>query len=167
MERHKALAVSAVAALLVVAMVVMTVALVQMSAQTNGTDAAMPSGLAGPSSTVASASTEPVIEYQDVYDVSGLPVTPTNPTQRVAATSDQPGETGRGPTAAPAPVASNSVTPPVRPTTTTTPPPPTVTTSTLPPGVPADWPPSKPIPPMPPGCQKPQLEDNGEWNCDH
>jgi hypothetical protein len=31
--------------------------------------------------------------------------------------------------------------------------------------VPADWPASKPIPPMPPGCKQGQLEDNGVWNC--
>jgi hypothetical protein len=165
MERRKALALSAVAALLVTAMVVMSVALVQMSAQPNGTDSAMPTSLVAPSSTDQSASPEPAIEYQDVYDVSGPPVVPTNPTQSVAATSDQPEATGPGPTSAPGPVPSNSVTPPARPTTTTTPP--SVTTSTLPPGVPADWPAGKPIPPMPPGCQKPQLEDNGVWNCDH
>jgi hypothetical protein len=49
-------------------------------------------------------------------------------------------------------------------TTTTTVPP--VTTTTRPPGVPKDWPPGKPIPPMPPNCHQPQLEDNGVWNCD-
>jgi hypothetical protein len=166
-ERRKALAVSAVAAVLVTAIVVMAVALVQMSAQSNGTDSALPSSLVAPSSTASSDSPEPAIEYQDVYDVSGATVAPTNPTPPAAVTGDQPGETGRGPTAAPGPVASDSVTPPARPTTTTTPPPPTVTTTTLPPGVPADWPPGKPIPPMPPGCRKPQLEDNGVWNCDH
>lgn len=41
------------------------------------------------------------------------------------------------------------------------------TTTVRPRGVPADWPANKPIPPMPPGCQEPQLEDNGIWNCDH
>ena len=48
-------------------------------------------------------------------------------------------------------------------TTSTTSPP--VTTTTRPRGVPVDWPPNKPIPPMPPNCQQPQLEDNGVWNC--
>jgi hypothetical protein len=44
-----------------------------------------------------------------------------------------------------------------------------VTNSTLPAGarIPADWPPGKPIPPIPAGCQQPVLEDNGVWNCDH
>jgi hypothetical protein len=42
---------------------------------------------------------------------------------------------------------------------------PATTTTTWPRGVPADWPPDKPIPPMPPGCRQPQLEDNGVWNC--
>ena len=48
------------------------------------------------------------------------------------------------------------------PTTTTVAP---VTTTTRPPGVPRDWPAGKPIPPMPPNCKQPQLEDNGVWNC--
>lgn len=43
------------------------------------------------------------------------------------------------------------------------------TSTTLPPGarIPSDWPADKPIPPIPPGCRKPVLEDNGVWNCDH
>ena len=49
-------------------------------------------------------------------------------------------------------------------TTSTTSPP--VTTTTRPRGVPGDWPPNKPIPPMPPNCHRPQLEDNGVWNCE-
>jgi hypothetical protein len=166
MERRKALAVSAVVALLVVALAVTAVALVQMGPQTTPMDSAMPPGPVAPSPTAPSVVPEPAIEYQDVYDMIGPTVAPATPTPPVAETSDPTGETGRGPTAGPAPVASNSVTPSVSPTTTTTPQP-TLTTSTLPPGVPADWPPGKPIPPMPPGCQKPQLEDNGEWNCDH
>ena len=40
------------------------------------------------------------------------------------------------------------------------------TTTTRPRGVPADWPAGKPIPPMPPNCEDPQLELNGVWNCD-
>ena len=54
-------------------------------------------------------------------------------------------------------------------TTTTTSVTATTTTTTLPPGarVPRDWPPGKPYPPIPPGCKKPQLEDNGVWNCDN
>jgi hypothetical protein len=39
--------------------------------------------------------------------------------------------------------------------------------ATYPPGVPADWPSSQPIPPMPLGCVQPQLELNGAWNCQH
>ena len=54
--------------------------------------------------------------------------------------------------------------PPSTTTTTATTLPP-VTTTTRPPGVPRDWPPGKPIPPMPPNCRHPQLEDNGVWNC--
>lgn len=43
---------------------------------------------------------------------------------------------------------------------------PVTSTTSRPRGVPADWPAGKPIPPMPPGCQDPQLELNGVWNCD-
>jgi hypothetical protein len=62
-------------------------------------------------------------------------------------------------TAAPAPAPEQ--TPPAPATTTV----PTTTPTTRPPGVPADWPANKPIPPMPPNCHQPQLEDNGVWNC--
>ena len=55
--------------------------------------------------------------------------------------------------------------PPITTTTTTTTTAPPVTTTTRPRGVPRDWPPGKPIPPMPPNCREPQLEDNGVWNC--
>ena len=51
--------------------------------------------------------------------------------------------------------------------TTTPPTTATTTTTTLPPGVPDDWPDDRPIPPMPSDCEKPQLEDDGTWNCDH
>ena len=57
----------------------------------------------------------------------------------------------------------------IRPTTTTVKPttPTTVkpAAAKLPPGVPADWPAGKPIPPMPAHCSEPQLELNGVWNC--
>ena len=67
----------------------------------------------------------------------------------------------------PEPATTTTTEPPAiqSPTTTTTMAP--VTTTTRPRGVPADWPPGKPIPPMPPNCRDPQLEDNGVWNCDH
>jgi hypothetical protein len=62
------------------------------------------------------------------------------PTNRPRVT--EPGETPESPTSVPA-----------------------TTTTTRPQGVPDDWPPGKPIPPMPPDCHEPQLEDNGVWNC--
>lgn len=49
-----------------------------------------------------------------------------------------------------------------------TPPPATVAAvAAVPAGaqIPADWPKGKAIPPLPAGCQQPQLEDNGVWNC--
>ena len=51
---------------------------------------------------------------------------------------------------------------------TQTPPPAQPTPTTLvPPGVeiPDNWPAGKPIPPIPPNCREPHLEDNGKWNC--
>ncbi|CAB4756603.1 unannotated protein [freshwater metagenome] len=41
--------------------------------------------------------------------------------------------------------------------------------TTIPPGVelPSDWPSGVPYPPLPAGCKKPHLEDNGVWNCEH
>ena len=77
----------------------------------------------------------------------------------------------RAPAPAPAPAPSPTpapTTPAPKATTTTVPKPTTTiatTSSTLPPGVPRNWPAGKPIPPMPPGCRQPQLEDNGVWNC--
>ncbi len=64
---------------------------------------------------------------------------------------------GRGPTR-PTPTTVEDT--PSHPTPTTT-----VTPTTRPDGVPDDWPPGKPVPPMPPNCREPQLEDNGVWNC--
>jgi hypothetical protein len=77
------------------------------------------------------------------------PSTPATPAVRsTPTTTTEPFET-------PQPIATTT-------TTTTVPP---VTTTTWPRGVPRDWPPGKPIPPMPPNCREPQLEDNGVWNC--
>ena len=71
-------------------------------------------------------------------------------------------------------VASPATSPATTAAPTTTRPPATTTTepstqTTLPPGakIPSDWPPGKPIPPVPPGCKEPVLEDNGVWNCQH
>ncbi len=172
MERRRALAVSVVAALMVTAMVLMGAALVQMSAEGTGTGSAAPSGLAGSTSTTATGSpAEGVVEYQDVYEsVPGSPASSTGADGSGRAGAPAPvGPTGvtAGPAeASPAP-APNPVAPAAPRTTTTTAPAPATTSTTRPPGVPADWPADKPIPPMPAGCQKPQLEDNGVWNCDH
>jgi len=76
------------------------------------------------------------------------PKTPSTPSTPTTSTTEPPSFSSPTPT----------------PTTTTLAP---VTTTTRPPGVPPDWPPGKPIPPMPPNCHQPQLEDNGVWNCDN
>jgi hypothetical protein len=78
-------------------------------------------------------------------------------------TSPSPTAARTPPTRAPSEDATEPTTAPPDPPSTTTAAP--VTTTTRPPGVPKDWPPDKPIPPMPPNCHQPQLEDNGVWNC--
>lgn len=85
------------------------------------------------------------------------PAVSVNPTPVSATPASAPAST------APAPTAPATTAPVAVPATTT----PTPTTAAPPPGVPADWPANKPIPPMPANCQQPQLEDNGVWNCDH
>ena len=91
------------------------------------------------------------------------PTSPTSPAAPATPTTAAPPAT----TATPATTA-----PATTPATTTTKPPTTTspsTQTTLPPGarIPSDWPPGKPIPPVPEGCKQPVLEDNGVWNCQH
>ncbi len=87
---------------------------------------------------------------------SGSPVadSPTAPSLTSPARSTVPPVTS-----SPAPAATP------KPTTTQPSPP----TANLPAGaeVPSDWPAGTPYPPIPPGCVKPHLEDNGVWNCEH
>jgi hypothetical protein len=87
------------------------------------------------------------------------PVTASPVTTPAAPPAPTPTTAGPTPTTAGPPALAPGAT-----TTTTRAP---TTTTTRPPGVPSDWPANKPIPPMPAGCQQPQLEDNGVWNCDH
>lgn len=77
-----------------------------------------------------------------------------------------PPRTGKTPSNTPTTRPEEPTTPPAV-TPTTPAPSPTTIPATWPIGVPKDWPPDKPIPPMPPNCGQPQLEDNGVWNCDH
>jgi len=65
-------------------------------------------------------------------------------------------------TTPPAPSAPISTTPVPVPTTRPAP-------TAMPAGVelPSDWPSGVPYPPIPEGCRKPHLEDNGVWNCEH
>jgi hypothetical protein len=112
------------------------------------------------------AATKPRVIHRtkNVYDKVVVAGTPATDGGTLGATTD-------------ASVAAPSVTAPTAPSASlpqpTTPPavddPPPATDSesvtTRPPGVPDDWPAGKPIPPMPPNCKQPQLEDNGVWNC--
>ncbi len=177
MERKRALAVSGVATLMVLVMVGMAVALVQMSSEgPDGVDDTgdLAAGLSAPTTTASPASVtpEPVIEYQDVYElVPGSPATADRAGSTggaAPATPDADGSSSPAPASAPSATSSAPTAPPSQPrATTTAPASPATTTTTRPPGVPADWPADRPIPPIPPGCQKPQLEDDGVWNCDH
>ncbi len=102
-------------------------------------------------------------------DVEPNPTTNApSPTPETAPAPQATPETA--PTPEPAPSTSSAPAPaPTTPTTMAPKPP----TTTAPPAavasgarIPRDWPANKPIPPIPPGCEKPQLEDNGKWNCE-
>ncbi len=120
------------------------------------------------------------------WSAGGTPVagaTPTSTGTTVPNSEPDPGHDSTTPTSKPKASTSKPATKPsttnttpttdagaaLTPTTVAAPSPTTLptTTTTWPRGVPKDWPKDKPIPPMPPNCQQPQLEDNGVWNCDH
>ncbi len=172
MERRQAVWVSLVGAGLLVAVAVLAVALVRM----NGSglpddpvdfDAASATGVDVPTTTTAP---EPVTVVEDVYEF--LPSANPAP-QPLAAGDGSPGTSDPIPfiagSAAASPSAPRTPAPPISPTvepvTTTTAAP--VPVTTRPPEVPEDWPAGKPLPPIPPGCREPHLEDNGVWNCQH
>ncbi len=93
-----------------------------------------------------------------------------DPTRAAVTTTDTLSPTTPG-SATPTP--TTITTPTATPTTahviTTVPPTAPSTGTTLPPDarIPSDWPTGSPIPPIPPDCEEPVLEDNGIWNCDH
>jgi hypothetical protein len=177
MERRKSLAIAASLALCLGSGVVAVAAVVDRAAQPPSE-----SGVAGPPTVVT--------RYRDVYDrivVAQAESANAQPTESVAR--DEGDETAGGARDSDVDAGSPPTTVRTAPPTTrhrgavgtqpTTPPTtaaevaapstsvPTAVPTTRPPGVPHDWPAGKPIPPMPPNCQKPQLEDDGEWNCDH
>ena len=190
MGRLRALLVSGVAAGMAMVMVVMGAVIWQMTVAGPGQGTSAQSLAQG--AETATSPTDPGFVIQDVYELvpvddgsgatsasapgqtaaepanDGAPTNSPATAEVVTTGATGSGSISSGPALAnkaPTPAAS----PPtkVTPSPTTTTPAPTPTTTTLPPGVPADWPAGKPIPPMPAGCQKPQLEDNGVWNCDH
>lgn len=168
MERRQAMAVAAAGALVAAAAVAAgTSGLLQEV----GDSAAGSLGFGAPAPVAGAADTtstalEPVVitEVRDVYDT--IVVGPARP-------AASPSSADPGPGAVPVPTSGSSGTGSPGVTATTEPDGPTTTspggstTTTRPPGVPDDWPADEPIPPMPPGCQEPQLEDDGHWNCDH
>lgn len=167
MERRQAMALAAAGALLGAAAVAAgTSGLLHEvgDAATGSIDFGQPSAVADEAASATSPNPVVVTETRDVYDTivvsaprGGAPPGPDVEDDTSGGSS--PPKAGSG-------LSSGG-------TTTTAPPsPPTThsggtTTTTRPPGVPDDWPADQPIPPMPPGCQKPQLEDDGHWNCDH
>jgi hypothetical protein len=100
------------------------------------------------------ASTEPrvVTLHQDVYDYYVVPITPRRAT---GGTTGPPTSVATVPT---------TTAPPERGPITTEP---STTSTTRPPEDAGARPADRPAPPMPAGCRKPQLEDDGTWNCDH
>lgn len=117
---------------------------------------ATPPPVVVPVNTAAPSAGSPSTTQTTAKATTTSAVTQTTTKSTVTATTEKP---ATATTAAP-----NTTNPPTTPAPTTTV---KVTTTTVrPPGVPADWPAGKPIPPMPAGCKKPQLELNGVWNCD-
>jgi hypothetical protein len=182
MERRKALVLSVVATLMVLAMAGMAVSLVRMTLDSD--ERATPTQVvAAADGDPASASTntegattplDPVVTYLDVYEV--VPGSSASSGPGIGASppgGGAPPPSGSTATpASPSPAVAVSTSPLPAPTTTSptpapTTPAPTTTVEPRPPGVPSDWPTGKPIPPMPVDCREPQLEDNGVWNCQH
>ena len=165
MNRRLALAGSVSAATALVAGAVMVGTLLSQGPERTDTPDLAASTVDTGSATVTSQ--EPVVVYQDEVeyvvtdDGTRRPSAPPDETE--AGTVGAAAPSTPGPLAATAPVASPV--PTAAPTTTVAPR--ATTTTTRPPGVPKDWPADKPIPPMPPNCREPQLEDNGVWNCQH
>ncbi len=157
MERRTALAAAAVGALLAASGVVaISTSLLDAGGdETSAFEGPSPTTLA----TTPSTAPGPVVvtETRDVFDTIVVPV--ADPVSSPAAPAPAAGST---PTKTSKATSPPTTSPPAPPATA-----PSTTSTTRPPGVPADWPADKPIPPVPAGCQKPQLEDNGVWNCDH
>ncbi len=180
MSRPKALLVSAVAALTLISLVVMVGTLLRVSTAENDRATTLPvppsTTQAAPSPVEVGADTPPesVVVYEDVWEV--VPGTPAPagqaPAPTVGSAQDLAVTPGASQAVSPTPAASSAptvgtVAPPVATSPTTRPPTPTTTVAPRPPGVPADWPADKAIPPIPEGCRQPQLEDDGVWNCQH
>ena len=175
MSRPKALLVSAVAALTLISLVVMVATLLRVSVAENDRATTPP----GPTSTtqpspspveIEAPPPDAVVVYEDVWEVVPGAVTPAGqpPAQPGGSAQDVAITAGTSRAVTPAPAVNAPTTvPTVAPSPTTRPPAPTTTIAPRPPGVPADWPAGKPIPPMPEGCRQPQLEDDGVWNCQH
>jgi hypothetical protein len=183
MERRKALALASAATLVLGSSIVAVVSTTGISI--------LGFGGGGSGHRAAALETAPegkpgvVVRSRDVYDRYVVTVGPTN-SGPVGSGPGAPGGNGSAdfttttltvPTTNVTTPSTTATTQPGSPTTTTVTPTtvapnptttiPTTTPTTWPRGVPRDWPKDKPIPPMPPNCRDPQLEDNGVWNCDH
>jgi hypothetical protein len=167
MNRKLALAGSLSAAVALVSGAVMVGTLLSASPGHHTTPDLAVASVDTESATVTSL--DPVVVYQDEYELvasgqaapaSGSAAPGSSQEVSGAVSGPASGFAAGGSSVVPAVSSPVVTTPPV-----TAAPAPATTTTTRPPGVPSDWPPDKPIPPMPPGCREPQLEDNGVWNC--
>jgi hypothetical protein len=125
----------------------------------------VPSPPSTPDAAVDTPTVPPIPALAPVVPAPARPVPPTpdaEPPPVPTPAPAPPSAAAPAPAPTPAPTAVPAPTPAPAPQ-----PPPTVAPagSPVPAGVPRDWPANKPIPPMPPGCRQPQLEDNGVWNC--
>lgn len=120
-----------------------------------------------------SAPVDPVVVTEVVYDDEYV-VVPAAAPATPAASPELPA--GEQPSAGPT---TSTTSPPAAtassPTVPGSDPPPTTSATepgggdAVPPGfeVPEDWPEGEPYPPIPDGCERGHLEDDGSWNCEH
>lgn len=121
---------------------------------------APPSAAEIPSVSVTATTSTPS-SVQLVAPSSSAPA--TAPPSSSATPAATPGTAATPTTAAATPATAVSTTAPASAAPASAAP---ATTAARPPGVPADWPADQPVPPVPADCLKPQLEDNGVWNCE-
>ncbi len=177
MERKKALAVAGAVTLVLGTSVVAASAMGGVGLLGFGGSSASGIGAFTPSPTTAKPGV--VTRTRDVYDQYVVDDSTGSASGGTGASGSAsapqlPGTGGNAPAALPSGSGTSTDDPPSRPSDppttahvddpapTTAPPSPPTTRHVE---IPEDWPPGTPLPPMPPNCQQPHLEDNGVWNC--